>query len=233
MPDTDSKQLLVVVAKTPQPGEVKTRLLTELTPTEATDLYSCFIRDRIREISRLQGVDLAIAYTPEGSKSYFAPFLSNGFQLFAQQGKDLGERLHNIFVQKLAQGYRAVTIIDSDTPDLPRTLVAQAFQWLASESVDAVFGPCEDGGYYLVGLRQTQSELFTGIPWSTARVLPLSLQRAAALGLRTRLLPQWNDLDTADDLRAYYQKHLNSGPEAHLVGKETFDYLKRLGITGR
>lgn len=233
MPAMDAKHLLVVVAKTPQPGEVKTRLLTKLTPAEATDLYSCFIRDRIREISRLQGVDLAIAFTPAASKPYFARFLSNGFQLFAQQGKDLGERLHNIFVRKLSQGYQAVTIIDSDTPDLPRTLVAQAFEWLASESVDAVFGPCVDGGYYLVGLRQAQVELFSDIPWSTARVLPLSLQKAAALGLRTRLLPQWNDLDTVDDLRKYYRKYLNSGPEAHLIGKETFDYLKRLGITGR
>ena len=233
MTGMDEKQLLVVVAKTPQPGEVKTRLLTRLTPEEATGLYSCFIRDRIREIGALQGVDLAIAYTPEASKDYFARFLSNGFQLFAQQGKDLGERLHNIFVRKLAQGYQSVCIIDSDTPDLPRSLVARAFQWLAEDTADAVFGPCEDGGYYLVGLRRDQPALFTDIPWSTARVLPLSLQKAAAIGLRTRLLPRWNDLDTVEDLLAFYRKYGNSGPGAHLIGRDTLDYLSRLDITGR
>lgn len=233
MTGMDEKQLLVVVAKTPQPGEVKTRLLTRLTPEEATGLYSCFIRDRIREIGALQGVDLAIAYTPEASKDYFARFLSNGFQLFAQQGKDLGERLHNIFVRKLAQGYHSVCIIDSDTPDLPRSLVARAFQWLAEDTADAVFGPCEDGGYYLVGLRRDQPALFTDIPWSTARVLPLSLQKAAAMGLRTRLLPRWNDLDTVEDLLAFYRKYGNSGPGAHLIGRDTLDYLSRLDITGR
>jgi rSAM/selenodomain-associated transferase 1 len=231
MDGTDAKQLLVVVAKTPQPGEVKTRLLTKLTPEEATDLYSCFIRDRIREIGRLKGVDLAIAYTPEASKAYFERFLSNGFRLFPQQGRDLGERLHNIFVQQLGRGYQSVCIIDSDTPDLPRSLVTRAFQWLAEDAADAVFGPCEDGGYYLVGLRQTQPALFSGIPWSTDQVLPLSLKKAAANGLRTRLLPDWNDLDTVDDLLAFYRKYSNSGPKTHLVGRETLSYLSRLDIT--
>lgn len=233
MPDTRTKHLLVVVAKAPFPGKVKTRLQTKLTPEEATGLYSCFIRDRIREISLLQDIDLAIAYTPAASRDYFARFLSNGFQLFAQQGKDLGERLHQIFVQKLGQGYQAVTIIDSDTPDLPRFVVAQAFQWLTTETVDAVFGPCKDGGYYLVGLRQTQSELFTAIPWSTAQVLSETLHRAEALGLRTRLLPQWRDLDTFEDLLDYYRKYRHTRSEGHLIGRETFDYLTRLDITGR
>jgi rSAM/selenodomain-associated transferase 1 len=233
MSGTHPKQLLVVVAKKPAPGDVKTRLLTRLTPAQATDLYSCFIRDRIKEISRLQGVDLAIAYTPKASKTSFSRFLSNGFQLFAQQGRNLGERLHNIFRQKLRQGYQAVCIIDSDTPDLPRALVAQAFRWLAERSADAVFGPCEDGGYYLVGLRQPREELFSDIPWSTSRVLSQSLRKAEALGLRTRLLPPWNDLDTVDDLLAYYRKYRNQRPDTRLIGRETFDYLTRLEITGK
>ena len=233
MPVRTAKQLLVIVAKAPQPGAVKTRLFTKLTPREATDLYSCFIRDRIKEIGRLQEVDLAIAYTPAESKSYFARFLSNGFHLFAQQGKDLGERLDNIFIHKLSQGYQAVTIIDSDTPDLPGSLVAQAFQWLASGSADAVFGPCADGGYYLVGLRKAHSDLFDEVPWSTADVLAKSLQKAEVLGLQVRLLPQWNDLDTFEDLLGYYRKYAKDSPGEHLIGQETFDYLTRLDITGR
>lgn len=233
MPDKTAKHLLVVVAKAPLPGKVKTRLLTKLTPAEATDLYGCFIRDRIREISLLQNVDLAIAFTPAASRDYFARFLSNGFQLFAQQGRDLGERLHHIFLQKLRQGYQAVTIIDSDTPDLPRSMVVQAFQWLTEASADAVFGPCRDGGYYLVGLRQAQSALFSDIPWSTSQVLSESLRKAGDLGLNTRLLPQWNDLDTFEDLLDYYRRHRTSAPGNRLVGQETFDYLTRLDINGR
>lgn len=228
-----AKHLLVVVAKAPLPGKVKTRLLTRLSPAEATDLYGCFIRDRIREIGRLQDMDLAIAYTPATSRDYFAQFLSNGFQLFPQQGRDLGERLHQIFLQKLSQGYQAVTIIDSDTPDLPRAIVVQAFQWLAEASADAVFGPCEDGGYYLVGLRRPQNVLFSDIPWSTSRVLAESLRKGGELGLKTRLLPRWNDLDTFEDLLSFYRQYCDSTPDKRLVGQETFDYLARLEITGR
>jgi len=233
MPDRNIKQLLVVVAKKPSPGEVKTRLLTQLTPEEATDLYSCFLRDRIKEISGLKGADLAIAYTPAVSKTYFTRFLNNGFRLFPQQGRNLGERLYHIFRQTLADGYRSVCIIDSDTPDLPRTLVAQAFRWLTAGSADAVFGPCTDGGYYLVGLNQAHGDLFSDIPWSTSQVLSQTLQKAQGLGLRTRLLPQWNDLDTVDDLKAYYLKYRNADADAHLIGRETFDCLTGLDITNR
>jgi uncharacterized protein len=232
MSDGHPDQLLVVVAKKPSPGEVKTRLLPRLTPGQATDLYSCFLRDRIREISRLEGIDLAIAYTPTAAEAYFSRFLNNGFKLFAQQGGNLGQRLHHIFDQKLKEGYRAVCIIDSDTPDLPRTLVARAFQWLVAGSADAVFGPCKDGGYYLVGLRKAHVELFADIPWSTSVVLSQSLQKAHALGLRTRLLPQWNDLDTVDDLWAYYHHYHNRDPDTPLIGRETFDFLAGLGING-
>jgi hypothetical protein len=64
-------------------------------------------------------------------------------------------------------------------------------------------------------------------------VLPLSLQKADTIGLRTRLLPQWNDLDTVDDLLAFYHKYINSDPEVDLIGRETLNYLSRLDITGR
>ncbi len=225
---TKHKLLLVVVAKAPQPAKVKTRLSPELSPDEASNLYRCFIRDRMREISRLEDIDLAIAYTPSDSKDFFSRFLSNGFRLFPQRGQDLGQRLHNIFVDKLQQGYKAVTIIDSDTPDLPRTIVQQSFQLLGSDGVDAVFGPCHDGGYYLVGMQQPHPELFQNIVWSTATVLRDTLGIAEKSGIRTKLLKHWNDLDTFEDLLAYFHKHKNKLPDQNWTGCETFNYLCRL-----
>jgi len=228
MVKTNNKFLLVVVAKAPQPAKVKTRLSPELSPDEATGLYRCFIRDRIREISRLKNIDLAIAYTPADSQDYFTQFLSNGFKLFPQQGKDLGQRLHNIFVDQLQQGYKAVTIIDSDTPDLPGTIIEQAFQLLAADNVDAVFGPCHDGGYYLVGMHRAYSELFQDIAWSTATVLQDTLEIAEKSGIRAKLLKHWNDLDTFEDLIDYYQKHKDKLPDQDWTGCESFNYLCRL-----
>ena len=229
-----AKLLLVVVAKAPVPGEVKTRLCPDLTIGEATNLYRCFIQDRIKEIGNLTAMDLAISYTPEDSKQYFTRFITAGFHLFPQRGKNLGERLSNIFEDKLADEYDAVSIIDSDTPDLPRSIVQQSFQLLMSNGVDAVFGPCDDGGYYLVGMRKPHPELFQDVPWSTDAVLDITLERAAKLGIRTKLLPGWNDLDTFEDLIDFYDKHKNQSSKIKWAGENTFNYLSRLeSITQR
>jgi rSAM/selenodomain-associated transferase 1 len=222
------KLLLVVVAKAPVPGEVKTRLYPELTTDEATHLYRCFLQDRITEIGHLTEIDLAISYTPEDSKAYFKRFISNGFQLFPQRGKNLGERLSNIFEDKLADEYDAVTIIDSDTPDLPRSIVQQSFQLLMSNRVDAVFGPCDDGGYYLVAMRRPHPDLFQDIPWSTEAVLAKTLEKAKKFGLKAELLPRWNDLDTFEDLINFYNGHKNQESGKKWAGEKTFNYLSRL-----
>jgi len=224
----NNKFLLVVVAKAPEPQKVKTRLSPELSPDEATSLYRCFIQDRIKEISLIKDIDLAISYTPANSKDFFIRFLSNGFQLFTQRGNNLGERLNNIFVDKLQQGYQAVSIIDSDTPDLPRAIVQQSFQLLDSGGVDAVFGPCHDGGYYLVGMRKPHPELFQDIAWSTETVLQETLDRAEAYGIRVKLLMRWKDLDTFEDLLEYYHKHKGKLPDHNWAGCETFNFLSRM-----
>lgn len=228
MDQNHPKLLLVVVAKAPVPGEVKTRLLPHFTPEEAVALYRCFLQDRLEEVGRLKGIDLAVAFTPADARGTFSRITGNGFNLFAQKGDDLGQRLNNIFIDKLDQGYAAVSIIDSDTPDMPRSMVEQSFQALMSGGVDTVFGPCNDGGYYLVGMRQPHPELFEDIPWSTDAVLPVTLQRADRLGIRTMLLPAWNDLDTFEDLIDFYDRHKHRLPDAGGPGQNTFNFLSHL-----
>ena len=222
------KLLLVVVAKAPVPGKVKTRLIPHFTPEEAADLYRCFLHDRIVTIKTLKGVDLAIAYTPADARDTFTPFSRNGFSLFSQTGNDLGEMLNNIFLQKLADGYDAVSIIDSDSPDLPGSAVQESFKRLLSNQTDVVFGPCHDGGYYLVGMRKPHPELFYDIPWSTETVLANTLEKAKKLGIKTDLLPWWNDLDTFEDLIVFYNKYKHRSFKTNWAGEKTFLYLSRL-----
>jgi rSAM/selenodomain-associated transferase 1 len=223
------KLLLVVVAKAPVPGRVKTRLIPHFTPEEAVDLYRCFLQDRIMTMNTLKGVDLAVAYTPADARDMFAPFSRNGISLFSQKGKDLGERLNNIFLEKLAGGYDAVSIIDSDTPDLPKRTIQESFKRLLSNQTDVVFGPCYDGGYYLVGMRKPHPELFyDDIPWSTETVLSYTLEKAEKHGIKTDLLPRWRDLDTFEDLVVFYTQYKNQRREKHWAGEKTFSYLSRL-----
>ena len=221
-------KLLVVVAKEPVPGKVKTRLFPELSPTVAADLYRCFLRDRIQEVSTLNEVDRTIAYTPENAKEAFTRLALDGFKLFAQQGKHLGERLNNIFLEKLSQGYKAVSIVDSDSPDLPKSIIKESFDLLSSKQADVVFGPCHDGGYYLVGMRKPHPELFRNIPWSTENVLSITLEKAGKMGLNVKLLSAWNDLDTFEDLLQFYSKYKDRPLPKDFPGNKTFSLLSRL-----
>lgn len=221
-------KLLVVVAKEPVPGKVKTRLFPELSPADAADLYRCFLHDRIQGVSTLNGIDIALAYTPENAVETFTELVSDGFALFAQRGKGLGERLNNIFLEQLDHGYEAVSIVDSDSPDLPVSIIKESFHLLLSKHADVVFGPCRDGGYYLVGMRRPHPELFRDIPWSTRRVLSKSLDRAREMGLNVELLPLWNDLDTFEDLMEYYTKYKDLPMSKDWAGGQTFSFLSEL-----
>ena len=231
------KPLLVAVAKAPVPGTVKTRLIPPFTCEEAAELYRCFLGDRLKTMNSLKGIDLAIAYTPEGEREMFVPLSRNGIALFSQKGRNLGERLKNIFIEKFSEGYGAVSIVDSDTPDLPRETIQETFRRLKANLTDVVFGPCHDGGYYLVGMRKLHPELFDDIPWSTDAVLSTTLKKAEEQGVKTDLLSALNDLDTFEDLVVYYNQYKNRGLKEPWAGKKTFEYLAgqkkiRQGIGG-
>lgn len=222
------KALVVIVAKEPIAGKVKTRLSPEISPKDAAGLYRCFLLDRIKGIGAMTGVDRAVAFTPEDAIGAFNALPLDGFELFPQRGADLGERLNNIFVDKLANGYDAVSIVDSDSPDLPTRLISESLQLLLSKQAEVVFGPCHDGGYYLVGMRKPNPELFSNIPWSTAGVLSLSLKKSRVLGLNVKLLSFWNDLDTFEDLVGFFNKHKDRPIFDNGVGADSLAFLSRL-----
>src|SRR5712692_4151327 len=160
---------VVIMAKVPQAGSVKTRLCPPLAPQTAAALYRAFLVDKIAQVRQLAHAQPTIAYTPEDSRGFFAA-LAPDFLLIPQQGADLGERLANSFVQCFAMGYTGVMAIDSDTPTLPTEFLQQAVDLLAMPQTDVVIGPTDDGGYYLIGLRALHRELFDNMPWSTAAV---------------------------------------------------------------
>ena len=195
--------LLIIMAKQPHAGAVKTRLCPLLTPAQAAALYSAFLRDTIALVAaaaQLAAVTPALAYAPADAAAYFRALVPDSFVLLPQLGANLGERLGNLPAQAQALGFAAVAMISSDSPTLPPALVARAFAELARPAVDVVLGPCTDGGYYLIGLHAPQPALFTGITWSTDQVTAQTLAAAAGAELRVALLPPWYDTDTVDDL---------------------------------
>ena len=190
---------VAIMAKAPEAGKVKTRLCPPLSLAEAAELYRRFLLDKIEQVRALSGASPAIAYTPVEARDFFEE-VAAGFALVPQRGEDLGDRLANSLGALLETGHRGALAIDSDTPTLPLGFLQRALDLVASPEIDVVLGPTEDGGYYLIGLRTAHSELFEAMAWSTSQVLPETLRRADAKGLRVACLPPWYDIDTPDDL---------------------------------
>ncbi len=190
---------VAIMAKAPRAGEVKTRLCPPLSLVDAAELYRRLLLDKIEQVRSLKTASLAIAYTPDEARAFFEE-VAPGFVLVPQRGADLGDRLANSLGELLDTGHRGALAIDSDTPTLPLEFLQQALDLIVTPEIDVVLGPTEDGGYYLIGLRAVHRELFEAMAWSTQQVLPETIRRADAKGLRVACLPPWYDIDTPDDL---------------------------------
>lgn len=217
---------LAIFAKNPLPGHVKTRLVPPLTASSAAELYGCMLHDTLAKVAAsLPEIEPWLFYdgAPEAASSFAA--LAGGIPCLPQEGADLGARMANAVRALLARGHDAVAVIGTDSPDLPVSFITQAYELLA-EGHDAVFGPSEDGGYYLVAMKRLVPALFRGIPWSSDEVLAQSLAVASREGVAVGLLPPWYDIDTAADLE---RPGLVS---PHTCAPRTREFLLRLG-TGR
>ena len=196
---------LVVFAKAPIPGQVKTRLCPPLTPDEAATIHGSFVLDALERTRAAVStfklpVDRYLACAPSSTLPFFKIMEErHAVTLLDQQGDDLGARMNGVCEHLFARGYRRVVIVGTDVPSLPIVHYRQAFEMLAQH--DLVLGPAVDGGYYLIGVTTPLPELFHDMPWSTDRVLQLTKDKAGALGLRVGCLSDWRDVDTIDDLK--------------------------------
>ncbi|MDH5641261.1 MAG: TIGR04282 family arsenosugar biosynthesis glycosyltransferase [Nitrospira sp.] len=205
-PLTPHRIALVVFAKAPIPGQVKTRLCPPLTPDEAATLHGSFVLDTLERTKAAAvrfklPLDRYLACAPSSTHVFFKIMEERqGVRLIDQVGDDVGARMHQTFETLFSKGYQQVILVGTDVPSLPLEQYKQACTLLASH--DLVLGPALDGGYYLIGLKQPRPDLFTGIPWSTEQVLPLTQIKAQALKLTIALTDAWRDVDTPEDLHA-------------------------------
>ncbi|SNB47926.1 TIGR04282 family arsenosugar biosynthesis glycosyltransferase [Geobacter sp. DSM 9736] len=193
------KESLIIFAKHPRPGRVKTRLTPALLPEEAAELYRCMLLDTLELVKPMRRQSVLFFEPDIDACSYFEE-VAPELERMAQRGKDLGERMEDAFRQIFDRGSMAAAIIGTDSPHLPRHYLEEAFLLLKDDAVDAVFGPATDGGYYLLAMKTLHRELFCGIAWSSSSVLKKTIEKATAAGIRFALLPEWHDLDTAEDL---------------------------------
>jgi rSAM/selenodomain-associated transferase 1 len=197
---------LVIFARHPQRGRVKTRLVPPLTPDQALALHVASLQSTAALAASLSPqVELRLYLTSNSLDAARQTTrklrLPQRLRVRVQGGGDLGARLARAFNKLGAEGYDRVVVIGSDSPTLPRRGLQSAFT--ALDRAEAVLGPARDGGYYLIGLRLPRrglSRLFRGIAWGTRRTFQQTRARFRTARLRLHLLPPGDDVDTANDL---------------------------------
>lgn len=193
------RERLAVFARAPRLGRVKTRLCPPLTATQALRLHRALAEDtleRLAEVSR-PGLEhwLFLSEALDDPRDLQVPAV---WQVELQQGDTLGARLARAFREAFDAGRERLVILGSDSPTVPLEYVHQALDHLAQH--EAVLGPAEDGGYYLVGCSTFVPELFADISWGSDQVLKESTEALAQAKRRFRLLPTWYDIDSEKDL---------------------------------
>ena len=204
-------QALIVFAKIPRPGRVKTRLTTVLTEADASRLYAAFLRDALAQYGALDAdVRLYLSPPPAPIPDGLVPA---GVTVHWQSGDGLGARMARAFVETFAAGYERVVIIGTDHPTLPSAFIEQAFASLA-EPRALCLGPSDDGGYYLLGMNEPYTSVFEDMTYSHDEVFSQTLERCAATPATTTVLPPWYDVDDPDALRRLVAELAAPGVEA-------------------
>jgi len=188
------------MAKVPLAGTVKTRLQPFLSPGECAELAAAFLRDAENK-AKTVCENTILAYSPADQREFLESILQTENTLVEQIGADLGARMANAFEFAFAQEKdSAVLMIGTDSPIFPAEFIERAFDFLEQDA-DAVLGKSADGGFYLIGLRRFAPQLFNDIEWSAATVYEQMTANFARLKFNNvRLLPDWYDVDTPNDL---------------------------------
>lgn len=184
--------VILLFAKAPVPGRVKTRLQPVLSPEQSAELHSSFVGDVLEWLAGFTSIADIEVHLDEstGAWSEFP------YPRVLQSEGDLGQRMWNAFEHAFSEGRHQVLILGSDAPTLPK----EHLNAVLNSPADASFGPTEDGGYYAIQLRSLPPDIFEGVEWSTSRALEQSIAAARRCGLTVALGPRWFDIDTPADL---------------------------------
>jgi rSAM/selenodomain-associated transferase 1 len=227
MQSGNTQRRVLVFVRAPELGRVKTRLEKKMDAVTVLGLYQCFVEDIIQTLTS-GGHDITVYFAPSHKESAVQTWLGPTIHIQAQTGMSLGEKMRNAFSNVFATGVDQALLIGSDFPDLDIGILQEAF--VSLQKKDMTIGPAKDGGYYLMGFRKDtfDGDVFTGIDWGTEHVFQQTLQHIHAAGLKDHVLPIWQDMDTFEDLTAFYHRSKANG----LMHLKTMQFMSRLKLKG-
>ncbi len=194
----NNKSALGIMFRIPEYGKVKKRLAAQIGLDMALKTYAAMLYETIDNISKLTDIDIYGFY--EGLASTQNDIFKK-FQPMPQKGKDLGEKMLNAVQWLFEKGYNKIVLIGADSPDLPIYYIRDAFSKLNHHEL--VIGPAGDGGYYLIGMNKPLNNIFKDIQWGSSNVMKDTISIAKNEGIRYFLLPEWYDIDDAENLRKW------------------------------
>lgn len=208
----NNNSALGIMFRIPEHGKVKKRLAAKIGDEITLKLYRMMLHETIENVSRLSNKDIYGFY--EGTLSVNLDILKT-VRNIPQTGKDLGERMLNAFKWLFKKGYKKAILIGSDSPDIPLLYIEEGF--LRLNTSELVIGPAEDGGYYLIGLREPIDSLFKDIRWGSSQVMEDTIKIAERDKISYSLLLQWYDIDDLKNLKRYLSRHLSNSEKIVLL----------------
>jgi len=199
-----NKEAIIIFARNPESGKVKSRIAKILGDEKALEIYKKLL-DSIYSKTRNLKVKKFLFLSEFTDKSLFDPC----YKQLVQNGKDLGEKMHNAMYSVFKYGFEKVILAGTDVPGLNEEIINEAFEKLSF--FDVVIGPSADGGYYLIGMKESDFSLFENIDWGNELVLSKSIERIKYRNKSCYILKELNDIDTLEDLKYFDYKNKNSG----------------------
>jgi len=218
-----SRPCIIVFARVPEKGQVKTRLAKKLPPDTVLFLYKCFVADVLDALDT-SVYHIRIYFFPANASVTMLKWLGSQYDYTPQKGCDIGQRMRNAFSGTFSKGFNPVILIGSDIPELTASIVKQAFD--ALHRTDAVIGPSQDGGYYLIGFNTDtfQPDIFDNMPWSSPEVFSLTWHRLINHCRGIHILPVCKDIDVLDDLISFAQ----SASRSSICRSHTLRFLNQI-----
>jgi len=199
------KRCLIIFAKEPRKGKVKTRFHKRLSRETCLNLYRAFLKDAVHLAKTADCETRIVAYAAKGKIPAYFKKIAPSFDFYKQRGRNFGRRIHDVFRFASKNKDAKIVIIGSDSPALPPRYIKQAFNKLTRS--DLVLGPTHDGGYYLIGLKKPCSGLFRGVKWSTCKTMENTITNARRLNKKVSLLPESYDVDEPESF-SYLERDL-------------------------
>ncbi len=200
--EIEHERAVIIFARSPKLGQVKTRLAESLGNEFALKFYTLCAKHVFDECRKLSSYNTRLYIFFAGDNAGGIKKLTgNSFSYFLQSGNDLGQRMENAFNLVFKTGAKKVLIIGTDVPDIDSSLIENSFELLNIN--DLVIGPSLDGGYYLLGLKKPYNDLFYNISWSTKSVFEETLKKIKSKKIKFKVTARLYDIDTEDDLRKW------------------------------